>query len=203
MIAAEPQRSIRGTIHPEDTFTGEAAALRLIRLEDCTSTYVAWLNDPQVNRYLETRWHKQDIEAVRSFVARMIASPADQLFAILDLASGRHVGNLKIGPIVDPHGYADISYFIGYRGAWGRGLATDAIRIACRIGFDVLGLHRLQAGVYSGNPASARALEKAGFSFEGTLRQQLIGPEGREDLLWYGLVQQAIKKRSAFPSVEE
>ena len=36
-------------------FHGARASLRLITVDDCTERYVAWLNDPEVSRYLETR----------------------------------------------------------------------------------------------------------------------------------------------------
>jgi RimJ/RimL family protein N-acetyltransferase len=168
---------------------GERVSLRGIRLGDCTDRYVAWLNDPDVNRYLETRWSVQDLDTVRQFVLDVHASGASTMLAIIDLADGRHVGNLKVGPVVAAHAYADVSYFIGEREAWGRGLAPDAIRVATAGAFERLGLHRLQAGVYEHNVASCRALERAGYTLDGRLRRQLHGPDGWEDHLWYGILQ--------------
>jgi hypothetical protein len=45
-------------ITPGQRFSGSAAgiSLRLVVLEDCTPRYLRWLQDPEVNRYLETRW---------------------------------------------------------------------------------------------------------------------------------------------------
>ena len=173
-------------IAPGEVFEGARCALRLVTLDDGNERYVAWLNDPLVNRYLETRWTPQTLDSVRAFVADMLASPDRYLFAILHGPRAEHVGNIKVGPMNPHHSHADVSYFIGERSAWGRGLATDAIRVASRVGFDRLGLHRLQAGVYAGNVASARALEKAGYRFEGAWRAALAGPDGWEDVLRYG-----------------
>jgi RimJ/RimL family protein N-acetyltransferase len=173
-------------IVPEEIFEGSRCALRLVTLADANERYVSWLGDSLVNRYLETRWSVHTLDSVRTFVAEALASPDSYLFAILDGPRGPHVGNLKIGPINPHHSFADISYFIGERAVWGRGLATDAIRTATRVGFDRLGLHRLQAGVYAGNVASARALTRAGYRLEGTLRAALTGAHGWEDLLRYG-----------------
>ncbi|HYE06121.1 MAG TPA: GNAT family protein [Planctomycetota bacterium] len=176
------------SISDGEFFAGAAVGLRLVEPGDCTPRYVAWLNDPQVNRYLETRWTTQDEASVAAFVAAMRATPDSYLFAIVECGGGRHVGNLKIGPISRWHGHADLSYFLGERSCWGRGYASDAIASAVRIAFTRLGLHRLQAGVYAGNVGSCRALAKNGFALEGTFRDQLVGPDGREDHLWYGLL---------------
>ena len=65
---------------------------------------------------------------------------------------------------------AEIGYWLGapFRG---RGVGTRVIRLLVRWTFLTHpDLHRLEARVYAWNPASRRALEKAGFRHEGTLR---------------------------------
>jgi ribosomal-protein-alanine N-acetyltransferase len=178
-------------VSAEERFDGPRVTLRLLTPEDCSERYVAWLEDPEVNRYLETRWSRQTLDSVRSFVEEKLGSADSYLFAILDRASQVHVGNIKIGPIDPRHAFADVSYLIGDRASWGRGLATDAIEVVTRLGFDRLGLHRMQAGLYEGNVASQRALEKAGYSLEGRQRRKLRSGDAWEDYLWYGLVRDA------------
>lgn len=172
-------------IAPGEVFSGETIDLRLVTMEDCTDRYVAWLEDPQVNRYLETRWSPQTLESVKGFVSAISADPASYLFAIIEKSTGRHVGNIKVGPINARHAFADISYFVGERASWGKGLGTDAIRVATHLAFDRLGVHRLQAGLYAGNIGSAKALQKAGYRYEAKFAAQLRGPDGWEDHLWY------------------
>jgi RimJ/RimL family protein N-acetyltransferase len=53
----------------------------------------------------------------------------------------------------------------------GRGLGTDAVRVLCRYGFSIRGLHRLQAETLAGNTAMITAATRAGFVPEGTLRR--------------------------------
>ena len=177
-------------VQPHETFDGTHVVLRLLTVADCSDRYVGWLNDPEVARYLETRWSTQDLASVRAFVGAMVDSPDSYLFAILSKGDGRHVGNIKIGPIRRHHDYADVSFFIGERAVWGRGLASDAIRVATNVAFARLGLHRLQAGLYENNVGSARALEKAGYRFEARLRKQLRSDAGWEDHLWYGVLRE-------------
>ncbi|MDX2019981.1 MAG: GNAT family protein [Deltaproteobacteria bacterium] len=169
---------------------GHNVSLRLVTLDDCTQRYCDWLNDPLVNQYLETRWARQSIEQIESYVSAMLASPAHQLFAIIENDTDQHVGNLHIGPINAVHQHADLSYFIGERRVWGRGYASEAIGLAVTNAFCRLGLHRLEAGVYDGNDASARALLKNGFVYEGrAVKRYRLNTDGPwVDRLLYGLV---------------
>lgn len=182
-------------IRTGERFVGERVSMRLLEIDDCGDEYLAWLNDPEINRFLETRWREQTMESIRDFVASMLASEDSYLFAILE--GERHVGNIKLGPVHARHAYADVSYFIGARGAWGRGLATDAIKLATKIGFQRLGLHRVQAGLYASNIGSARALEKAGFVregiFRGQLRRDAREPASWEDHVFYGILREEWK----------
>ena len=85
--------------------------LRTIELNDCQQYYLDWLNDPEVNQYLETRWYPQSLESIRSFVESMRNSTDSFLFAIEQ--NGKHIGNIKIGPIHNIYKHADVSCFIG------------------------------------------------------------------------------------------
>lgn len=177
-------------ITPSERFEGEKVYLRLVELSDCTDRYVAWLADPEVNQYLETRYAEQTLDMIRGFVAGMIESPHSYLFAICEMNGGRHVGNVKIGPIVPRHLFADVSYFIGEREAWGKGYGSEAVRLVTKLGFERLGLHRCQAGLYESNVGSHRLLEKAGYTYEGRLAKQLRIEDRWEDHVWFGALRE-------------
>ena len=53
----------------------------------------------------------------------------------------------------------------------GGGLGTDTVRVLCRYGFRVRGLHRLRPGDAGRQPAMIAAAERVGFRREGTLRK--------------------------------
>lgn len=174
-------------IAPREWIVGPKLRLRLVELADCTERYVAWLNDPEVSRYLETRFTVQTLETIRSFVAGMVESPHSYQFAICENEGERHVGNVKVGPVDPHHAYADVSYFLGERDTWGKGYGTEAVRLATRFGFERLGMHRMQAGLYETNVGSRRVLEKAGYAYEGRLLKKLRQHEGApwEDHEWF------------------
>jgi len=133
---------------------------------DCSPQYLGWLTDPEVNRYLETRFTPQSIESIRAFVEGVNARDHQHLFGIFLRSGARHIGNIKIGPINRQHRLGDISLFIGERGCWGQGYATEAIGAASHYAFDVLQVRKLSAGMYAPNQASYRAFLKAGYREE-------------------------------------
>ncbi len=166
--------------------------LTLIPLSEdhVTPKYVEWLKDPEVNRYLETRWEHQTLSSVLDYVQRINASPKSYLWGLFVDDVG-HIGNIKLGPINDRHLYADVSYFIGDKTHWRKGYATAAVRLVSQFAFKQLKLHRVQAGAYEQNIGSVRVLRKAGFSYEGRMFRQLRTDLGWSDHLFFGLTAEA------------
>jgi RimJ/RimL family protein N-acetyltransferase len=68
---------------------------------------------------------------------------------------------------------------------WGRGIGTAAARFIADYAFAAFPLARLEAGVFSWNPAAARVLEKAGFAQEARLRDAVTKDGRTGDLLLY------------------
>ena len=89
------------------------------------------------------------------------------------LAIAEKITNLLTGAItVNTHKFfprAELSYWISipYRN---RGYASEAVKAVIEYGIHTLNLGRIQATHHVENPASGRVLEKAGMTFEGTLR---------------------------------
>ncbi len=165
----------------------ERLYLRPLTPEDVSGVYVAWLNDPAVTRYLETRHAPQTPEAVRAFVEGVNARDNEHLFGIFEREGGRHVGNIKLGPVHPVHSVGDVSLLIGERDVWGRGYAAEAIRRIVRHAFEDLGVFKLSASLYCENVGSERAFRKAGFLREG-LRAKHYDLEGaRSDIVELGL----------------
>lgn len=166
--------------------------LRRLTPADVTDRYVAWLNDPEVNRFLETRWSVQSLETVERYVATKAASETEHLFGIF-LDGPRHIGNIKIGPINRNHLTADVSYFLGERSVWGRGYGTEAVSAACRMAFANFGLKKLSAGVYASNIASITVLQRNGFQLEGVRVAHSVLDGRRVDLHEFGLLNRKVQ----------
>lgn len=107
------------------------------------------------------------------------------------IANGEEViGSIGLGLQSDVnYRSAEIGYWLG-EPFWGRGIATAALIGLSDYAFDRYDLIRLFAYVYEWNPASARVLEKAGYTFEGRLRKSATKDGQTVDQLLYAMVRE-------------
>lgn len=100
--------------------------------------------------------------------------------------SGELVGMIGLR-IQRAHQRAELGYWVGVP-YWGRGIATEAARALVMHGFDRLGLRRIYAYHFAGNPASGRVLQKAGMKPEGVQIGHIIKNGVPQDDVMYGIV---------------
>jgi RimJ/RimL family protein N-acetyltransferase len=149
---------------------GERIFLREVRISDVNENYYNWMNDRSVNQFLETRFIPQSMSSIEEYVEKMNGKTDEIFLAICDNITSEHIGNIKVGPINQIHKFADISLLIGNKNFWRKGIATEAISLIVDYSFNVLCLHKLKAGCYEKNIASATAFEKNGFKREGLIK---------------------------------
>ena len=70
----------------------------------------------------------------------------------------------------------------------GEGIATQAVKAMIRYGMEQKKLLRIQAIHLPDNPASGRVLQKAGMTYEGTLRRYLMIDGKPADCLVYAVI---------------
>lgn len=174
-------------------FASARLTFRPLQEADCTPRYVAWLGDPEVRRFLETRHATQTLDSVRAYVRAVNARDGEHLFGMFLRQGGRHVGNIKIGPVRREHGLADISLFIGERDCWGQGYATEAIVAASAHAFGALGVRKLSAGIYAPNTGSIRAFLKAGYREEARRPGHYLLDGASCDILEFGCLPADLK----------
>lgn len=151
---------------------GEKIYLREVRESDVTDEYCAWINDPEINQYLETRFYPRSRNDILNFVQKKDANPNEILFAICHKKNDTHIGNIKLGPINWIHRKGDVSLLIGDKNYWGQGIATEAIRLVVEFAFFTINLNKVNAGYYSENKGSVKAFEKCGFKVEGSFEEE-------------------------------
>jgi RimJ/RimL family protein N-acetyltransferase len=91
------------------------------------------------------------------------------LFSVVELATGELAGEALLWGI-DLHNrsaHLGLSLRPSFRG---RGLGADAVRVLCRYGFAIRGLHRLQLETLTDNHAMITIAGQAGFTREGVTR---------------------------------
>ena len=104
-------------------------------------------------------------------------------WAIRDSA-GRLIGGIGAGGLVENE-TAEMGYWIA-KGCWGRGIATAAATALSDFVLENYKVGKVFARAFGNNPASARVLEKSGFTLEGTLRRHFCRDGRTYDILCYG-----------------
>ena len=148
--------------------------IRSLELDDISNSYVLWLTDTEVNKYMETRFQVHDYRTCKEFVTNMKDNAGEELFGIFLRANNEHIGNCKLGAINRIHHTAEISFFIGKKSCWGLGYASEAVNYVVQYGFNFLDLVKITAGCYEDNLGSKTVLLKSGFEIEGLLKQQVV-----------------------------
>lgn len=176
---------------------GSLVLLRPLERADLNERYLSWLNDPEVTRYMETGTFPTSSEDLENYYRSLSGSKNDVILAIADKDSGRHIGNVKLGPIHWVHRSATFGILIGEKEFWGKGVGLEATRLTVEYGFYRLNLHRIDLGVFAEHETAVRCYKKAGFKIEGRLRENLFQGGEYKDRLWMGLLRSEYKPPEA------
>jgi RimJ/RimL family protein N-acetyltransferase len=136
--------------------------------------------------------HPYRITDARRFIRIARQHKPHTYFAIVE--GGRLAGSIgyRVHADVERVG-AEVGYWVAPE-FWGRGIATTALRLLTEHAFERNpDLRRLYAVPFSSNPASARVLEKAGYTREGTLRQSAIKDGRILDQWMYSIVREELQ----------
>jgi len=165
----------RDTSKGPPTLETDRLILRKLTPNDAEAVF-AYASDPEVTRYLIWDTHRS-IEDSKAFLKQTIngyESGGDEAdwWGIVYKGDHRLVGSCGFeSQERSGHARAALGYVLS-RAYWSRGLAPEAVRAMIRFGFDGMSLNRIEARCIAENVASARAMEKAGMTYEGTLRQR-------------------------------
>jgi len=167
------------------TIRGEGFVLRPWRAADIESL-VLHANDEAVSRNVSDRFpFPYKLHDAEVFLAEPAKPPAIVLAIEIE---GEAVGGIDVRPgAAELRIGGEIGYWLARR-HWGQGIMSRVVTCWCGYLFSHYGFERLQATVFSSNPASARVLEKSGFSREGTLRRAVIKHGGILDLWMYAIL---------------
>jgi len=137
---------------------------RTLHLENA----LVWLNDPEVTATLKLNLGVTRRQEEQFFDRIETSRETDFVWAIVDDKS-RHIGFISLNGINWRNRWAAGGLVIGDRSAWGRGYASDAVKVRTRFAFAELGLHRIYG--HTMNPAMRRVYEKCGYKHEGIARR--------------------------------
>jgi RimJ/RimL family protein N-acetyltransferase len=161
----------------------QRCTIRPWRLDDAESL-AKHANNRKVWLSLRDKFpHPYTSENARQFLEATVKSEPITDFCIE--VSGAAVGGIGIHLGIDVHRHtAELGYWLGEE-FWARGIMTEAVGAFADFCFDTFSLRRIYAEPFANNRASARVLEKAGFVFEGCLKNNVIKDGQLHDSLLY------------------
>jgi len=95
-----------------------------------------------------------------------------------------HVGNISVWPTSPANRIGEIGYWIR-SDLTGEGIGTEVTARAVQVGFEELNYHKIVLRIAVGNERSDRIAKCLGFTFEGTLRDEVkVGTTWIDHTVW-------------------
>ena len=152
----------------------ERLVLRPMRVSDAPDMF-EYAKSEEVTRYLLWRPH-ENIGHTRSYLEYLGGRYRIGMhyeWAVILKSENRMIGTCGFASVDCPNNKAEIGYVLNprYRG---QGLMPEAVLRVMRFGFEMMGLHRIEARYMIGNDASRRVMDKVGMTFEGVARDGML-----------------------------
>jgi RimJ/RimL family protein N-acetyltransferase len=149
----------------------ERLILSSITLADCSQNYLSWLNDTDVNMYLESSFYQHNMQGLVDFVNGYQSNKKAVFLVIRLKENNKHIGNIKIDKINYIHRNCEYGIMMGDKTEWGKGYAKEASIAIINYAFEELGLNKVNLGVIDSNDVAVKLYKKIGFVVEGVLKQ--------------------------------
>ena len=157
--------------------------LRIVPFEErhLTDRYVAWLNDPEIVRYSEQRYHRHDRDSCRAYCEGMRRS--GNYFSAIEADSNTHIGNISVA-VDAANGLADISILLDKQ-VWGVGYGLETWSAVMAALLHREGFRKVTGGAVASNRAMIKIMESAGMEPDGRRRAHYIIDGSAVDVVYY------------------
>ena len=176
---------MKNSIKSRVTLETQRLSLVPLSLSHASQRYVNWLNDKEVNKYLETK-NGYTIEKLNEYL-KSIEKNNICAWGIHLKQTGMHIGNVKIDPISFRNRNAEYGVLIGEKSSWGKGYAHEASEKVFDFCFTYLNLRKITLGVVSANRSAVKLYERMGFEKEGLLKSHCF-----HDGQWQDVIRMAL-----------
>tara|TARA_B110000908_G_C10221795_1_gene435754 strand:+ start:829 stop:1395 length:567 start_codon:yes stop_codon:yes gene_type:complete len=170
---------------------GKITYLRPLLKSDIRPEYLAWLNNPYLNKYSShfRTWPTTEID-LKEFYEHTKSS-THVVFAICCKKTGIHFGNCSLDGIDWINRVAQFNVNIGVKKF--RGLHfIDVLKIVMDYAFNTLNLHKLTGGAEI--PGILALHERMGWKKEGVLQKHLFREGEYVDLVLFSILEEDFRK---------
>lgn len=172
----------------------ENLILRPLTEQDVTERYVGWLNDAEVNRFLEVRWRPQNLAKVRRYVAGH-DNVDNFIFGIFAEPDESHVGNFSL-KVEENHRRATLGVMIGDRNYWGQGIVLEARARILDFIFAEMPVDKVTGGCYQTNVHAVFNYKRQGWELDGIRRADRLDQGRRVDVINFAMFREAWLNRN-------
>ncbi len=166
--------------------------------KDNIAPFFIWLRDDEVIKYSLTIFQKLSSEdEIKSWFSNLLSNTKDYTLGIYLTSSGSLIGYAGICNISTINKNGEYFIFIGDKTQWGNGIGTITTQKVVKYGFEKLNLNRIMLTVSEPNVGGIRAYEKAGFKFEGRLRQSCFRDGDYHDKLIMAILKEEYDENTA------
>ena len=157
--------------------------LRPFRLADIGSTYLGWLNDPEVTRFSNQRFRDHTSQSCSAYLQSFVKT-SNSFLLIEELDGTRPIGTATVYRKTY-HGTADIGLMIGNKLCWGSGYGFEAWQAILEALLTDPGIRKVTGGTVRSNLAMLRIMEKSGMELEAVHSAQELIDGQPVDLLYF------------------
>ena len=174
------------------TIITRSTIIKPITHNEINQNYVSWLNDNEINKFLETRHLEQTEIKVVDYINFLRNINNCDLFSIFDKETNCHIGNLTITSFnTNKNGSVDFGIMIGDKMSRSIGIGAEVMISFIDFIFSYNIIERISAGAASENFKSCKTLESIGFKREGVIRKVFPLNNGDKcDAIHYGLLKE-------------
>lgn len=162
--------------------------IRSWKLEDAENLALALNNKKVLDNLRDGLPYPYTPSDARDYISIMLGADKTSTFAFAITVEDKAIGSIGVFRKDNIHSQTgEIGYYIAEE-YWGQGIMTNAIKQACEYIFENSNIIRIFAEPFAKNQGSCKALEKAGFEFEGVLRKNAVKNGEVLDMKMYSIL---------------
>ena len=168
--------------------------LRKWRKEDAQEIVKA-ANNPKIAGNLRNSFpHPYSINDAEWFVNDCISKEGERQLARAIEVDGKAAGSIGIFLMDDVYEKSgELGYWLS-EDYWQQGITSQAVRLICWEAFAAFDIVRIFAEPFEHNAGSRRVLEKAGFTYEGTMRNGVYKNGEVQSYCMYSLLREEFER---------
>jgi len=131
-------------------------------IDSVNDNYLSWLNDSNVNKFLEIRYRNQTIDDIFEYIDGFYKDKEKYIWGIYPIKGGL-IGTVTLNNVNRDNRVAELGIMIGDINYWGKSASEDAINLVLNFAFKKIGLNSITGGCYSTNIGMVFTFKRLGF----------------------------------------